>query len=543
MSTAYDQICQALADAGSQRKAAKLLGISLGKLQRILRRGAASAAAEPTFEPAGQVSAKATEALPLPPKGMIYRYVMTSAQNDTAICEPVWNSLHQLMAHWAAADPRCGGVFFMVSRFAYRNFQSEDKASWSAGRRPAGKRLLWDPRLADFLFDRRVRVANHLVFCGEMNLSPTARHPMSTLESYNGSDSAVFPHPRLAMRAEPSVGFSGAKLLHTTGAITVRNYIQRKAGLQAEFHHTYGAALAEVDSEGRFWVRQLNATEDGTIYDLDLRATPDGVTTGHRPAAIYLADLHPEELDEANFRCTLQLIRILQPKAAFIGDVLTHRLSHHNRGNHLKRYALHQAGEHKLLKGVAACHGALDRLEQALGYQTPLHVCRSNHDDHLLRWLVEEEGYKDPSNARLWHQMNLWLMDRIEEFGGREDWLHQVNPVQGALEHLRNRHGDRALRWLGLDEVVNVAGVNHGAHGHAGPRGGRGNPEQFAKLGMKSNFGHVHAPGIYDGAYFAGTFGEHRYYTGPSPKACASILTHDTGKRQIIVNWRNSWRA
>jgi hypothetical protein len=88
-----------------------------------------------------------------------------------------------------------------------------------------------------------------------------------------------------------------------------------------------------------------------------------------------------------------------------------------------------------------------------------------------------------------------------------------------------------------------IAGVNHGAHGHAGSRGRPGSPIAFAKLGRKASYGHTHAPGIYDGAYFAGTHGIHRYYRGPSSSACANILTHETGKRQIIVNWRGKWRA
>lgn len=494
---------------------------------------------EQIFEPKGQISFRHEKIFPLPPQGMVNRYILTSAQNDTYLHSAVWETLHQLRSFYQD-DPRCHMAEILVSRFAYRNFQSADKAAWSAGRR-RGNRLLWDPQLTPYLCDERVRLANHLVFCGEMNLSATARHPMATLESYNGTDSAVFPHPRVAMRSEPSVGFEGAKLLHTTGTVTQRNYIQRKAGLAAEFHHCYGAALAEVDHEGNFWVRQLNATEDGLIHDLDVVAYPGGVIANHRPAAIYLADLHPEELDEQQFATTLHMIRTLRPSQLFIGDIMSVMVSPHNRDDHLKRYALRTRGDNNLMGGARLTMSALCRILHAGGLHVKLSICRSNHDDHLLRWLTEEHGFKDPANARLWHHLNLAMMDEIEAMNGDADWATLTNPVRhilGCLGGIRE-----PIRWLGLEEVAKVAEVNHGAHGHAGPNGQRATPEKLAKLGRKANYGHVHAPGIYDGAYFAGTHGRHRYYRGPSSSACANILTHATGKRQIIVNWRQRWRA
>lgn len=539
MTITREQAAQAVKDHGTQRKAATALGVSLGKLQRRLRgQGEPTTDDPPKFEPRGRLEAKGEATIPWPPKGTVSRYILTSAQNDTAIAEPTWRSIHNLLDYWRRYDHRCHRAELLVSRFAYRNFQSEDKAAWGRGRTPAGKRLVWAPDLAPYLLDARLRLARKLVFCGEMNLSPTARHPMSTLESYNGSLSAVFPHTRVAMRSEPSVGFEGAKLLHTTGAITMRNYIQRKAGLQAEFHHCYGGALVEVDHDGNFWVRQLNATDDGEIYDLDVRATPEGVTTGHRPLAAYLSDLHPEELDQVQLQTAIGMIRDLRPERLFIGDVLSVRLSHHNRGNHLMRHALRHSGDHDLRRGLMACAGAL----MVLGQEGELYVVRGNHDDHLLRWITEEPGYADPTNARLWHQLNLALMDHIELNEGREDWDKTCNPVALALQTLA-LNSLKVERWLHLDEVVNIAGINHGAHGHAGPGGRPGGPEKFAKLGMKSNFGHVHAPGIYDGAYFAGTFGRHLYYKGPTGSTCANILTYPNGKRQIVVNWRGRWRA
>jgi hypothetical protein len=57
----------------------------------------------------------------------------------------------------------------------------------------------------------------------------------------------------------------------TTGAVTMPNYIRKKAGIKATFHHVVGAVIVAVDSSGAFWCRhiQANSLKDGSFYDLD----------------------------------------------------------------------------------------------------------------------------------------------------------------------------------------------------------------------------------------------------------------------------------
>src|ERR1035437_6492102 len=124
-----------------------------------------------------------------------------------------------------------------------------------------------------------------------MNITPTASDPLTGLETYSGRQSAVFPHAKIAMRTVASIQGSGAKLNYTTGTVTKRNYIQKRAGLMAEFHHTYGGLLVEVDSAGVWKVRQLDAEAvSGTLYDLTLKVENGVVTDGHRVEAINWGD-------------------------------------------------------------------------------------------------------------------------------------------------------------------------------------------------------------------------------------------------------------
>jgi hypothetical protein len=59
----------------------------------------------------------------------------------------------------------------------------------------------------------------------------------------------------------------------------------------------------------------------------------------------------------------------------------------------------------------------------------------------------------------------------------------------------------------------------------------------FAKIGRKTNIGHVHSAGIWKGCYAAGIWGklDQGYNTGLGSWSQSSIITYDTGKRAIFT--------
>ncbi|KKK55344.1 hypothetical protein LCGC14_3075480, partial [marine sediment metagenome] len=195
----------------------------------------------------------------LPAAGKVRRYILTCAQNNTHLNEPVWRNLLALARHYDAA--------VMVSRFVYdkRTHSNMDKDKFAPGRADPSE-VSWAPEIVPYLCDERVELAPSLVFCGEMNILPTAVRPLSGIEAYTGRKSGIFPHVKVAMESVPSGKYEGTKINYTTGTVTQRNYIQRKAGLKADFHHVYGGLLVEVDGDGNWFARQLNADGEGTIY-------------------------------------------------------------------------------------------------------------------------------------------------------------------------------------------------------------------------------------------------------------------------------------
>ena len=86
-----------------------------------------------------------------------------------------------------------------------------------------------------------------------------------------------------------------------------------------------------------------------------------------------------------------------------------------------------------------------------------------------------------------------------------------------------------------------LAGVEMGNHGHSGANGAKGGGARgFAKLGVRTNTGHTHTPGIANGlAYVAGIAAgniDFGYNIGPSSWRMASICTWGNGARQIIFH-------
>lgn len=540
------------AQGHSRGKAAAILGHSPAGVQRrvaaykVLAGDAAVEELPP--EPEGRLRSLKGETFALPLVGEVTRYLFTAAQNDTRIHEPFWNNLLALSAHYNAR--------VCVSRFAYLKCglgASGDKATWSHTKTGgAGKSLRWDSRLEPYLLDVRALVAPGLVWCGEANIIPTAVNPLSGLDGYTGRNSAIFPHTKIALQSIATPPTDAAKFNYTTGAVTQRNYIQRKEGLKAEFHHCYAALLVEVDHTGSWWCRQINADSDGVIYDLDVKVDDGAVTEGHRVEAITWGDVHVAQLDEAVKHIQWGaggILDTLRPRQQFVHDVLDfYSRSHHETKNPHAMYLRYAQSMGSVRNEVA---GVIDFLLDAQRPDTETYVVDSNHDQHLGRWLRESEGVRDPGNFRFWLKMQTAIVAVIDANGAiPTDYL----PMAVRLVMEEGRYVSSSLpvniRFLDQDDSHIICpesggGIECGLHGDRGPNGARGSARNLSKLGRKANIGHSHSAAIVDGVYQAGTSSKLRlaYNIGPSSWSHSCIITYPNGKRSIVTIWRGKWRA
>ena len=486
----------------------------------------------------GRINERDIDKMPLPKKGQIARYILTSAQNNTKVNAKVWESLVVLANHYEA--------LIFVGTFTY-NMNRYGQLSVKRGTQKEKQSELWyDPNVVVHLYDNRVELAPGLHWCGEMNILPTAIDPLCGFETYTGTASGIFPHAKFAMRSVPSGSkYESAKMNYTTGCVTQRNYVAKKSGLRAEHHHGYGGLVVEVDHYGNWWVRQLNATDDGEIHDLTIMVKDGKVVENERVEAISWGDVHVARLDPLVNAAAWDeggMLDALKPKYQFIHDIMLGIVTNHwesqNPHERFRRYC--KGGQWSSLS--AEIRGAADFLKRIKRNWCETIVVDSNHDRPWIeRWLRETDGRNDPRNVVLWLKLQLALYEEIQKCPDHRDF--NILAYALKMEGLPDKHAEFLKRDASFP--ITKAKIECGMHGHLGPNGARGNASNLRRLGRKANIGHTHDAGIWDGLYVAGISctKDLGYNEGPSSWSHSHIVTYTNGKRAIVTMRDNRWRA
>lgn len=510
----------ALADGGGNVSAtARALGITRAKLQRRLRKADLWG-----ITPHGDVSASIPRQIAETP-GVVRRYLLTCAQSNAGVHAEFWRNLMALRDHYAAE--------LMVARIRYNH--SESQVSQEKDGRAADESLWYAPEVQPYLADERVEICPGLIWAGDMNIIPTAVNPLSGLDSFTGAASCVFPHPQIALRSIATAPGTAAKINYTTGAATLKRYIKRKAGLKAEFHHAFGALLVEVDRDGEWFARQINATDSGEICDLDLVARGGRITAGHRVEVFTPGDIHGTRLDPTVFETVWGpggMVDVLRPRWQVLHDVLNFgSRSHHN--GFFDLLAAHFGHGESVASEVEDTAGILNLL---LRDGTETVVAKANHDEHLDRWVETADFRRDPLNAEFYLSAMAAKVAAIKS-GNRDFDLVAWSLVGAGLSP--------SVRFLSRRDKLVISGIRHDQHGDLGPNGARGSALNIARTGEKANVGHSHSAAIAQGCYQAGTFSEldMGYNRGPSSWTHSAILTYANGKRSIVTLRAGKWRA
>jgi hypothetical protein len=476
----------------------------------------------------------AAEPAPLP---KVARYLLTAAQDDTEIHSGFWANL---LAYAGAIGARV-----IVGGFTYQKGLYEDHATRTAAFRS---------EVQPFLEHENVDLGP-LIFFAKMNTLPTAVKPLSGLETMARGKFGVFPHAKVQLVSVPSLT-SGLGYAHqmTTGACTVANYVEKKAGLKAEFHHQIGATLVEIDDAGRVFCRQIVATDDGSFQDLEAAARNGAVTYGHRVEAITWGDIHREKLDPVVARACWginleseavvdgdNMLDVLRPRHQFFHDLLDFEArNHHRKGDHHFRFRMIQRGTDRVEDAIEAC-GRLLRLAER-PWSTSV-VVPSNHHDALERWLREADPREDAANALFWFRANTAIYEAIE----REE------PAFDVFRWALARSDARAMEDIvfpprGGSYIVCQAsgGIECAFHGDQGVNGARGSPQNLTRVAVRMNTGHTHSASIMDGVYTGGLCG--LMDQGYNNEALSSwshtqIVTYPNGRRSLVTIVDGKWRA
>jgi hypothetical protein len=233
----------------------------------------------------------------------VRRFILTSAQDGTQLHGEFLDNL-EAYRDYLSKDGPCE---ILIAGFTYNKklFENHDP----------DKEPVWHPRIEAYRVQDRIRLGDRIDFCGEMNTLPTAVTPLTGFETYTRSRWGIFPHAKVQLRSVPTMKNAPPKMVMTTGAVTMPNYVRKRAGITASFHHSLGAVLVEIASDGTFFCRHLLAEEDGSFYDLDTYVETNLVpvepaskfmpkmvnqpivTAGHPAKAINWGDLHIAQVD------------------------------------------------------------------------------------------------------------------------------------------------------------------------------------------------------------------------------------------------------
>jgi len=509
----------------SAKRTAKALGLNRRTIDKFLDRYAHTAKHEElSGEMLGSLAQTQIKNLGVPRQTT--RYLFTCAQNNTRVHAGFWENLTAFAKHIDAE--------IKVSRFSYNT------EAYKRGRKPDEPIKLseptWAPELVEHISDDVERIAPGLVWCGNLQILPTAANPLSGFDDYTSDASSIIPHTKIAMKPVPTPRSSPTKHLYTTGCCTLKNYIQAKAGQKAEFHHAFGALLVEVMTDGTWFARQIVANNHGTFCDHPYKVVRGQVTEDAEVSAIHWGDVHVANIDpriQEMFWGEGGVLDTLRPRKQLFHDLVDGEShNHHVQKDHHHQYRLHRSGRNNIRDEFEQARTFVDQYAYRPWCQSI--VVWSNHDDFIRRHLQQTDYRRDPANATFILALELVAYQTMDE--GQEPSLFSAALQSETARILTDDAGG-----------ILVEGIECGYHGHVGVGGSRGSVQQFAKMGMKTSTGHSHSAWWVNGATSAGTCSklDLGYNKGPSSWSHTFTVIYRGGKRaQFTANADTGrWRA
>lgn len=442
-------------------------------------------------------------------------YVVTTAQNNTDIDAVM---LAALQTYCSENNAR-----LLVAKTTYNKNGFQTAEQFEDG-------IYYAPEIVPYLVDQQIRIDGKIDFVAQANVLPTAKNPLSGFEGITpaGID-IIIPAVKIALKCTASLKHSRGKILYSTGSITKRNYITRKAGAVAATEHNIGALVIDTRANGPAVVRQLELMpESAGFYDGESFYTAQGVIRTNGVKALQFGDIHAEKMTADNLQKIIREIGYFQPENVLLHDVMDFSSrNHHNVKDCAFMFA--QTVANNTVEGdVKTVARIIDAIAQT---GVNVHVIESNHDLAINTWLKNADFKADPVNALTYLQCMTALYTHIAAKTGAD-----FNMLKYAYQAIGNGQYAENIVFHETDESVMMAGVEMGCHGHTGINGSRGSPAQFRTLGVPMNTGHTHTPSITGACYTAGVSGslEMGYNIGPSSWQLANVVTYVNGQRQII---------
>lgn len=443
-------------------------------------------------------------------------YIVTAAQNATPVQKEWWEVLKTMAAHRNAE--------LLVIPIRYKNATSR----WTASQ---ANKEWYASEVRDYLWNVHQKLHPKLVLMGDFKIQPTASDPLTGAEAISLAASGIIGHTKLQMRSIATPASRMAKILTTTGACTLENYSDTRAGRIGAFHHSLSAVIVEIEGP-RFHLRHVHFDKKTrSATDLDVRYLTNGYGKAPRPLAVSMGDTHVRSIDPLVEKATFGpqgLIETLNPRHVIYHDVLdAHSCSPHHKDDPFTAIAKRKSGGDDV---AAEVNEAIDFIAERTKGDRISVVVGSNHNDMLGRWVKRNDWREDPTNA-------LFYLDVAKAMALEAKQTRKGAEYPDPFATLVRARNLKNVRVLDEDESFMLAQVECGMHGNRGPNGSRGSTRNLRRIGVKSIKGHDHTPTIDEGCYSNGTSTVLRleYNKGPSSWLQAHTLLHDDGKRQIVI--------
>jgi hypothetical protein len=467
------------------------------------------------------------------------KFIFTGAQNNAEVHEDFFKNLK---AYAALID-----ADIVVGPGTY-------ETAWWSENNPMVRS--YDSKIQEYLCFGQMEIGDNFVFCGEMNMLPTASKPISDLTTYSRGKWAVFPHAKIQLKSVPSTNPNiQAHQVMTTGLVTKPKIIPRKAGIKSIFHHIIGATIVEFDNDGDLFCRQINADDDGSFYDVEYFVNKGKVSKHSGIKTIVVGDIHTRKLNPDNAKSVFgidyktgdtksgSIVEILKPKNILLHDLFDNETrNHHHVHDNAYSYEMAYRGRDSVLSEVVDSANFLEKIKSTVSTIT---VIESNHDIGLEKYIREGRYRNDGINIRFGLQLEDAYLNWKEKVATALD-NNEKPETFSLLEYSikKSNKNLKSINWVHDGQSLLIDDIECGNHGFRGANGSRGTVSGYAQLGKRMTIADKHSPEICDGVYVSGCMNlHHGYNKGPSGWAIACVIQYPNSKRSIITLQNGKWRA
>lgn len=340
--------------------------------------------------------------------------------------------------------------------------------------------------------------------------------------------SYVFASPKQFLEYIPS-GNSRDKnySIMTPGACTLPKYytekfVSKRLSYIADYDHTMGAIIVELDGKNHFHFRQIQADQDGSFIDLGKMYHHDGKITQVETNIVF-GDLHGIHHDPKAVNAMLKFVKSSKLK---IGSVYLHDIfDGYSISHHIKDIAEKQTrsinNKNKLSDELVETFNLVKHIESSTK-PSKVVVVKSNHDEFLTRYLSSGRYVEDPEN----HYLSLKIA--TAQFEGEDVIKRGFESVGKTVPN--------SWEFLGRGDTSEIGGVECGSHGDLGLNGARASLNSLEKVYGDCVIGHNHSAAIQRGVFRVGTMTllDMGYNRGPSSWTQTNCLVYGNGQRQLV---------